>query len=70
MKEIDEISLQKARELYDSGYISSCEVGTTKGLQQIHKYIFDGGTFQKIHSQEETGLPNVPAELDKLIDSL
>ena len=42
MKEIDEISLQKARELYDSGYISSCEVGTTKGLQQIHKYIFDG----------------------------
>ena len=28
------------------------------------------GTFQKIHSQEETGLPNVPAELDKLIDSL
>ena len=42
MREIDEISLQKARELYDSGYISSCEVGTTKGLQQIHKYIFDG----------------------------
>ena len=42
MKGIDEISLQKARELYDSGYISSCEVGTTKGLQQIHKYIFDG----------------------------
>ena len=28
------------------------------------------GTFQKIHSQGETGLPNVPAELDKLIDSL
>ena len=42
MREIDEISLQKARELYDSGYIFSCEVGTTKGLQQIHKYIFDG----------------------------
>lgn len=42
MREIDEISLQKARELYDSGYISSCEVETTKGLQQIHKYIFDG----------------------------
>lgn len=42
MMEIDEISLQKARELYDSGYISSCEVETTKGLQQIHKYIFDG----------------------------
>lgn len=32
-------SLQKAQKLYDSGYISSCEVGTTKALQQIHKYI-------------------------------
>ena len=32
--------------------------------------IVNPGTFQKIHSQEETGLPNVPAELDKLIDSL
>lgn len=28
------------------------------------------GTFQKIHSQEETGLPNGPDVLGKLIDSL
>ena len=27
-------------------------------------------TFQKIHSQEETGLPNIPAVFGKLIDSL
>lgn len=42
MREIDDISLQKARKLFDSGDIATCEVGTLKGLQQIHKYIFDG----------------------------
>ena len=42
MRNIDEISLQKARELFESGYIEKCEVGTVKGLQQIHKYLFDG----------------------------
>ena len=41
MREIDDISLQKARKLFDSGDIATCEVGTLKGLQQIHKYIFD-----------------------------
>ena len=41
MSNIDELSLQKARKLFDSGDISACEVGTIKGLQQIHKYIFD-----------------------------
>ena len=42
MKNIDESSLPKALKLFESGDINSCEVGTTKGLQQIHKYIFDG----------------------------
>jgi len=42
MRNIDEMSLQKARELFESGYIAKCEVGTVKGLQQIHKYLFDG----------------------------
>lgn len=41
MKNIDELSLPKALKLFESGDINSCEVGTTKGLQQIHKYIFD-----------------------------
>ena len=42
MKQIDEISLQKAFQLFESGDIERMEIGTTKGLQQIHKYIFDG----------------------------
>lgn len=42
MKNIDELSLPKALKLFESGDINSCEVDTTKGLQQIHKYIFDG----------------------------
>ena len=39
---IDEKSKQKAYELYDSGLFEDIEVGTIKGLQQIHAYIFGG----------------------------
>ena len=28
--------------MFDSGVLDTMEVGTTKGLQQIHKYLFDG----------------------------
>ena len=42
MKQIDEKSLQKAFLLFESGDIERMEIGTTKGLQQIHKYIFGG----------------------------
>ena len=42
MKQIDEKSLQKAFQLFESGDIEQMEIGTTKGLQQIHKYIFGG----------------------------
>lgn len=42
MNEIDKKSLEKAKELLSSGTINNIEVGTTKGLQQIHKYLFDG----------------------------
>lgn len=42
MKSIDALSLQKAEVLFDSGDINHVEVGTTRGLQQIHKYLFDG----------------------------
>lgn len=38
----DEKSKQKAYELFDSGFIDEIEVGTVKGLQQIHGYIFGG----------------------------
>ena len=42
MKQIDEKSLQKAFQLFESGDIERMDIGTTKGLQQIHKYIFGG----------------------------
>ena len=42
MKQIDEKSLQKGFQLFESGDIERMEIGTTKGLQQIHKYIFGG----------------------------
>ena len=40
MQDIDEISKRRAKELFDSADLSSFEVGTTKGLQQIHQYLF------------------------------
>lgn len=40
--EIDGLSLQKAQELFASGAIVRMEVGTAKGLCEIHKYLFDG----------------------------
>lgn len=42
MKSIDEQSLENAYRLFDSGDIENLEVGTIKGLQQIHSYLFDG----------------------------
>ena len=42
MNDIDKISLEKAKELFSSSEINNIEVGSTKGLQQIHKYLFDG----------------------------
>ena len=42
MKNIDENSLKKAYHLFESGDINQIEIGTTKGLQQLHKYLFDG----------------------------
>ena len=39
---IDGKSKTKAYALFDSSFISNIEVGTTKGLQQIHGYLFGG----------------------------
>ncbi|MBR3163894.1 Fic family protein [Candidatus Saccharibacteria bacterium] len=41
-KTIDGRSQKKAYELFDSPVYSQIEVGTTKGLQQIHAFIFGG----------------------------
>ncbi len=42
MKNVDGKSLENAYRLFDSGDINDIEIGTTKGLQQIHKYLFGG----------------------------
>ena len=39
---IDGQSKKKAYALFESSFIESIEVGTTKGLQQIHAYLFGG----------------------------
>ncbi len=36
MKNIDKLSLENAFRLFESGDILKFEIGTTKGLQQIH----------------------------------
>lgn len=42
MQNIDEASKQRAKKLFDSADLASFEIGTIKGLQQIHKYLFGG----------------------------
>ena len=42
MRDIDKKSLQNAYKLFDSGDIEKIEIGTIKGLQQIHFYLFNG----------------------------
>ena len=41
MNDIDKKSLENAKKLFSSGAINDVEIGTTRGLQQIHKYLFD-----------------------------
>ena len=40
--EIDRLSIDKAKALFSSGKVYEIEVGTTAGLQEIHRALFDG----------------------------
>lgn len=42
MKNIDKKSLENAYRLFETGDIEGIKIGTTKGLQQIHEYLFGG----------------------------
>lgn len=39
---IDEQSKKRAYELYENSILENTEIGTIKGLQQIHAFLFDG----------------------------
>ena len=42
MSDIDAVSLERAKKLFGSAELAGLEVGTTRGLQQIHTYLFEG----------------------------
>jgi len=42
MKNIDKKSLENAYRLFDTDDINKIEIGTTKGLKDIHLYLFNG----------------------------
>ena len=42
MKNTDKKSLEKAYRLFETNDISTIEIGTTRGLKQIHTYLFEG----------------------------
>jgi cell filamentation protein len=42
VKNTDEQSKERAIKLFDSHELATFEVGTTRGLQQIHEYLFNG----------------------------
>jgi len=78
---VDGKSKQKAYSLFNSDLLDNIEIGTTKGLQQIHSYIF-GGLFDfagKIRTKTISKggyvfangdyLPQVLASIDKMPES-
>ncbi len=42
MQSADAVSMERAKRLFDSPELATFEFGTTRGLQQIHAYLFEG----------------------------
>jgi cell filamentation protein len=42
MQNVDAVSLERAKKLFGSAELAGFEVGTTRGLEQIHSYLFEG----------------------------
>ena len=66
---IDETSKHRALQLFGSSELEGFEVGTTRGLQQIHKYLF-GGLYDfagiiPISAKEKDNLDEVLTVLDE-----
>ena len=40
-REEEKITKIKAKQLFETGILNSFEVGTFRGLSQIHKYLFE-----------------------------
>ena len=78
---IDSKSKQKAYSLFDSNILEEIEVGTTKGLQQIHAYLFGGlydfaGKIRKVTISKDgytfangDFLPNTLKEIEMMSES-
>jgi len=81
MEQADEISKKRALALFGSSELGDFEVGTIKGLQQIHKYLFDGlydfaGEIRKQNISKDNFrfanslyLPDILAKIDAMPES-
>lgn len=72
---IDEVSKARAMKLFDSNEISLFEVGTLKGLEQIHKYLFDGlydfaGALRTVDISKDNFRFASHLYLDKVLDEI
>lgn len=75
---VDGKSKQKAYTLFDSSFIDSIEIGTVKGLKQIHSYLFGGlygfaGQIRTVNISKggfmfasAAYLPNALADIEKM----
>lgn len=78
MNDIDQQSKERALQLFDNGKLDDFEVGTSRGLQQIHGYLFGGlydfaGKLRTVDMSKggfrfasHLYLPQVLAEIEKM----